>query len=77
MGLFNKKKTNVDVTSTSNTNTNDKAKTPKSNKKDKKKAQNFLKFDEFFENGMMRYKNQYAKMFRFSNFSFELYHFAL
>lgn len=71
MGLFNKKKTNVDVTSTSNTNTNDKAKTPKSNKKDKKKAQNFLKFDEFFENGMMRYKNQYAKMFRFSNFSFE------
>ena len=43
----------------------------KRSKQQKKNAQNFIKFDEFFDNGMMRYGNQYALMFRFENFSFE------
>lgn len=68
MGLFTKKKTNTSNTNNGQTNAQTKM---ASNKKDRKKAQNFIKFDEFFENGMMRFNNQYAMMFSFGNFSFE------
>ena len=68
MGLFTKKKTNTSNINNGQTNAQTKM---ASNKKDRKKAQNFIKFDEFFENGMMRFNNQYAMMFSFGNFSFE------
>lgn len=68
MGLFTKKKMNTSNTNNGQTNTQTKM---ASNKKDRKKAQNFIRFDEFFENGMMRFNNQYAMMFSFGNFSFE------